>query len=101
MQSPPISRGRRAVPCLGNGNEEAVDTRATSYMTPVRRSPVRVLGAESNNNAMNLSFRLIRRCRVRILGPLSEFAAGFADDLAYHGCTPYSYSARSQMRLMA
>jgi integrase/recombinase XerD len=37
--------------------------------------------------------------RIRVLGPLSPFTAGFADELAYQGYTPNS--ARRQMWLMA
>lgn len=42
---------------------------------------------------------LIDPSQIRVLGPLSTFAAGFADELAHQGYTPHS--ARSQMRLMA
>ena len=42
---------------------------------------------------------LVDPSQVHVLGPLSPFAAGFADQLARHGYTPHS--ARSQMRLMA
>jgi integrase/recombinase XerD len=42
---------------------------------------------------------LIDPSRIRVLGPLSSFAAGFADQLAHQGYT--LHSARSQMRLMA
>jgi len=42
---------------------------------------------------------LIDPSQVRVLGPLSAFAAGFASELAHQGYTPHS--ARSQMRLMA
>ena len=42
---------------------------------------------------------LIDPSQIRVLGPLSTFAAGFADELAHQGYTPHS--ARFQMRLMA
>ena len=42
---------------------------------------------------------LVDPSQIRVLGPLSAFAAGFADQLARQGYT--SHSARSQMRLMA
>src|SRR5690242_6963522 len=42
---------------------------------------------------------LIDPSQIRVLGPLSAFAAGFADDLAHEGYT--QHSARFQMRLMA
>ena len=37
--------------------------------------------------------------QIRVLGPLSTFTAGFADELAYQGYTPNS--ARFQIWLMA
>jgi hypothetical protein len=44
---------------------------------------------------------LIDPSRIRVLGPLSTFAAGFADELAHQGYTGYTpHSARFQMRLM-
>jgi integrase/recombinase XerD len=42
---------------------------------------------------------LIDPSQIRVLGPLSTFAAGFADELAHQGYTPHS--ARSQIWLMA
>jgi hypothetical protein len=41
---------------------------------------------------------LIDPSQIRVLGPLSAFAAGFADELTHQGYTPHS--ARFQMRLM-
>jgi hypothetical protein len=42
---------------------------------------------------------LVDPSQIRVLGPLSAFAVGFADELARPGYT--LHSARSQMRLMA
>jgi integrase/recombinase XerD len=42
---------------------------------------------------------LIDPSRIRVIGPLSTFTVGFADELAYQGYTPNS--ACFQMRLMA
>ncbi len=42
---------------------------------------------------------LVDPSQIRVLGPLSAFAAGFANELANQGYT--RHSARSQMRLMA
>jgi integrase/recombinase XerD len=42
---------------------------------------------------------LVDPSQIRVLGPLSAFAVGFADELARQGYT--LHSARSQMRLMA